>query len=119
MSPAATAAALVRDHALKADDLVVHVGCGGAGLLAALRALGCRVLAFDPAGPAAATGIDALRTAFAPAAARLVRDRYGPAKLLLAAAALPPAVTSICLAPDGVAVIVGGPAVADPLRQAA
>ncbi|MBN9522657.1 hypothetical protein J0H58_29730 [bacterium] len=97
------AADIVRDYGLRPDDLVVHTGGDGSGLLADLRGLGCRVLVLDPDG---GTGgrIDTLRTTLTPAAARLIRDRYGPVALLLAAADVPLAVASACLAPGGAVV---------------
>jgi hypothetical protein len=97
------AADLVRDYALRPDDLVVHTGGGAGELLAGLRGLGCRVLALDPSGRCGG-GIDTLRTTLTPAAARLVRERYGPVALLLATADVPVAVASMCMAPGGVVV---------------
>lgn len=105
MTPAARAADLARTHGLTPDALVVHAGADGTELLVEFRRLGCRVLALDSAAPAAAAGIDALTTPLTPAAARLVRDRYGPVALLLAASDVPPAVASICLSTDGVFVV--------------
>ena len=101
MSPAD----LVRDPGLKPDDLVVHAGGGGLGLLRELHQVGCRVLAIDPSG--AVSDIDTLRAGFTPAIARLVRERYGAVRLLLAASDVPLAVASACLAPGGVVVVTG------------
>ncbi len=97
------AAEIVRDHGLRPGDLVVDTGGVGGEVLADLRGLGCRVLALDPNGVVGG-GIDTLRTSLTPAVAQLVRDRYGPVALLLAAADVPLAVASACLAPDGVVV---------------
>jgi hypothetical protein len=103
VSPAARAADLVSTLRLGPDDLVV-AAAGGATVLAELRRLGCRVLAVDPAGDWGDAGIDTVRTPLTPAVARVVRDRYGPAAVLLVEADVPPAVAAACLAAGGAVV---------------
>lgn len=115
MSPAARAAELVSTYRLKPDDLVVIAGVGGAAVLAELHRFGCRVLAVDPAGDWGDAGIDTLRTVLTPAVARVVRDRYGPAALLLVETEVSPAIATACLAPDGT----GAPLMVAPVARAA
>ena len=108
------AARLVERHRLTATDLVVEVGSGDGSLLRAVRALGPRVLGVEPAAQqlsrAFQAGVDTLRAAFDPAAAEVIRRRYGPARVVIARK-LPirsgnPAAfrtaAALCLAPDGV-----------------
>ncbi len=119
MSPTARAAELVRDHGLKPDDFVVHVGSGGAELLTELHRLGCRVLALDPTGAAGNFGIDTLRTILTPPASRLVRERYGAVRLLIATTDVPLAAASACLASGGAVVLTGDTSTAHSPARAA
>ena len=100
-----TAADLLRVYGLKPDDLVVQAGAGPVGVLRELHRFGCRVLAVDPSGRVADPAIDTLRTTLTPTAARVVRDRYGPVRLLLADADVAPEVRTTCLAADGEVVV--------------
>lgn len=102
-----TAADLVRDHHLRPDDLVVHAGGGATDLLADLRRRGCRVLALDPLGRGEGAGIDTLHTTLTVTTARLVRDRYGAAKLVIAAADVSPVAAAAFLAADGAVMFLG------------
>jgi len=86
-----SAADLVRVYGLKPDDLVVHAGAGGVEVLRELREYGCRVLRLDPDAVGWDGDIDTLRVARTPPVERLVRERYGPAALWLAAESVQPA----------------------------
>ncbi|QDU21557.1 hypothetical protein [Urbifossiella limnaea] len=81
MSPAD----LIREHGLRPNDLVVHAGAGGVELLSELRGYGCRVLRLDPDAVGWDADVDTLRAELSPAVERLVRERYGPAALVLVA----------------------------------
>lgn len=98
---------LIRTHGLKPDDLVVLAGSRRTEVLAELRRYGCRVLAVHPTGRVTDPAIDTLRTPLTPAAARLIRDRYGPVRLLLADVDVAPDVRAVCLSADGVVVTPG------------
>src|SRR5215203_1200582 len=110
VSPAEFAAELVRRYALTGHDLVVQVGSGEGCLLQAVRDLGPRVLGIEPDGRATARafrcGVDTLAAAFTPATADAVRQRYGPARLIVTKTAVGVplefvAAATRCLTPDG------------------
>lgn len=111
--PADLAARLVERYGLTAADLVVEVGSGDGAMLREVRALGPRVLGVEVAAGLLArafgVGVDTLRAAFDPAAAELIRRRYGPARVVVSGR-LPVrsgspagflAAVSACLAPGG------------------
>lgn len=114
------AAEFVRRYALTASDLVVEVGSGDGLLLAALRKLGPRVLGIEPDCAAMArawrAGVDTVSAVFGTGVADYVRQRYGPARLVVTRAVrgigeeLSRFVTaaSRCLTPDGAIVIHAG-----------
>ncbi|HYM33954.1 MAG TPA: class I SAM-dependent methyltransferase [Steroidobacteraceae bacterium] len=70
------------------DDLVVDIGSNDGTLLANFQAGGHRVLGIEPTDVgqiAAKRGIATVQRYFAPAVARDIREKYGPAKLVTAA----------------------------------
>jgi hypothetical protein len=89
---AASARRLVTRFGLTADDLVVEVGSNDGARLRAVRELGPRVLGVEPAvrvmSRAFQSGVDTVAGFFDDGLARYLLARYGPARVVLAGAAL-------------------------------
>ncbi len=72
----------------RADGLVVELGSNEGAMLRAFQKRGVRVLGVDPARQIAAratsAGVETLPEYFTPGLARTVRERYGPASLIIA-----------------------------------
>jgi predicted TPR repeat methyltransferase len=110
---------LVRQYGLTAADLVVEIGSGSGAFLHSLKDCGVRVLGVEPEmqsmAAAWAAGVDTLAVHFGSGAAEYIREKYGPAKLILARDVKPGtdefarlvAAGSRCLTPDGVIAILG------------
>lgn len=69
------------------DGLIVDIGCNDGLLLAACNALGCKTLGVDPAANIAELakdkGVEVFVDYFHPETAKVVRDQYGPAKVIV------------------------------------
>lgn len=72
---------------LKPDDLAVDIGCNDGLLLNSLKGLGVRTLGIDPAANlvalARAKGLEVVNEYFTPQTARALRERYGPAAVIV------------------------------------
>jgi SAM-dependent methyltransferase len=112
----AGAAQLMRRHGELARRLTVEVACNDGSMLQHFGDAGCKVLGVDPAGPSAAAVdkcLPVLQEPFTANLGRIIRDRFGPAGLVIVYNALAhvgdlsDVLTGIwsMLAPDGLAVV--------------
>jgi SAM-dependent methyltransferase len=112
----AAAALLLGRHGDLAQRLTVEVACNDGSMLQHFGDAGCKVLGVDPAGPSAAAVdkcLPVLQEPFTADLGRVIRDRFGPAGLVIVYNALAhvgdlsDVLTGIwsMLAPDGVAVV--------------
>lgn len=110
------AVTLLQRHSDLAHRLTIEVACNDGSLLKYFDAAGCPTVGVDPAGPARAAindGLAVLRQPFTADLARVMRDEYGPAGLVIAynsmahVGDLSDVLTGIwaLLAKDGVAVV--------------
>jgi SAM-dependent methyltransferase len=107
---------MMRRHGELAQRLTVEVACNDGSMLQHFGDAGCKVLGVDPAGPSAAAVdkcLPVLQEPFTANLGRVIRDRFGPAGLVIVYNALAhvgdlsDVLTGIwsMLAPDGVAVV--------------
>lgn len=71
----------------EADDLALDIGCNDGLFLNALKGLGARTLGIDPAANLVALarekGLEVVNEYFTPTTARILRERYGPAAVIV------------------------------------
>lgn len=79
---------LLSRHRAQADRLTIEVACNDGSLLQHFDTVGCRTLGIDPAlGPveaARAKGLEVIRRSLSTSLAQKVRDKHGPAGLVIA-----------------------------------
>src|SRR5262249_12177299 len=122
MTPLLPVRDLVERYGLTPNDLVIEVGSGEGAFLAAVRQLGPRVLGVDvdrrAVGRAFRAGVDMVEAAFTQDTAACLRQRYGPARVVIVRGAPGNqsefvAAAARCLSPDGVVLISTGSALVE------